>query len=149
MYSIEEFDKQKTRVLKYIMYQKRTKKQIIQKFSKDIDDNILEDVIAYLEEAGYINDIEYIGKAIKQYILLNTLSIKEIKYKLMQKGLNANNIDDYICENIDELEEYEASSAKKILLKKSNKIDIDLAKQYLKKKGYKEESIKKAIEELN
>ena len=149
MYSIEEFDKQKTRVLKYIMYQKRTKEQIIQKISKDIDDNILEDVIAYLEEAGYINHIEYIGKAIKQYILLNTLSIKEIKYKLMQKGLNANNIDDYICENIDELEEYEASSAKKILLKKSNNIDIDLAKQYLKKKGYKEESIKKAIEELN
>ena len=33
MYSIEEFDKQKTKILKYIMYKKRTENEIRIKFN--------------------------------------------------------------------------------------------------------------------
>ena len=54
MYTIEEFDKEKTRVLKYIMYKKRTEQEIKNKFSKTIQENLLEDIIQYLKEAEYI-----------------------------------------------------------------------------------------------
>ena len=54
MYSLEEFDKQKTKVLKYILYKKRTEQEIRKKFSKTIDENMLEDIIEYLKEAKYI-----------------------------------------------------------------------------------------------
>ena len=60
MYTIEEFDKEKTRVLKYIMFKKRSEYEVRNKFSKTIDEDLLEDIIEYLKEAGYINDKEYI-----------------------------------------------------------------------------------------
>lgn len=52
--NIEEFDKLKTKILKYIMYKKRTEKEVIQKFSSSADQNLLEDVIEHLKEIGYI-----------------------------------------------------------------------------------------------
>ena len=44
MYSIEEFDKTKTKILKYIMYKKRTENEIRTKFNT-IDEDLLEDSI--------------------------------------------------------------------------------------------------------
>ena len=62
MYNIEEFDQQKTKVLKYILYKKRTESEIRTKFSKEMEENLLEDIIEYLKEAKYIDDKEYIRK---------------------------------------------------------------------------------------
>ena len=85
MYTIEEFDEQKTKVLKYIIYKKRSEQEIRNKFSKTIDENMLEDIIEYLKEAGYINDKEFIEKTINNFKSLKNLSIKEMKYKLLAK----------------------------------------------------------------
>ena len=87
MYTIDEFDKGKTKVLKYILYKKRTESEIRTKFSKEIEENLLEDIIEYLKEAKYIDDREYIRKTINNFIVLKNLSIKELKYKLLAKGL--------------------------------------------------------------
>lgn len=62
MYTIEEFDKQKTKVLKYVLYKKRTKYEVMQKFQKEIPEEILEDIIQNLEENEYISDEIYIRK---------------------------------------------------------------------------------------
>ena len=90
MYTIEEFDKEKTKILKYILYKKRSEHEIRNKFSKTIEEDLLEDVIEYLKEAGYINDKDYIDRTIKNFMILKNLSIKEIRYKLMAKGLKTN-----------------------------------------------------------
>ena len=148
MYSIEEFDKEKTRVLKYIMFKKRTEQEIKIKFSKTIDENMLEDIIEYLKEAGYINDEDYIDRAINEFIALKSLSLKEVKYKLLAKGLNKSLVEDYMYNHSDELEEYEVNSATRIAIKKSTSMDIDEIKQFLFKKGYRQESIETAIDEL-
>lgn len=146
MYTIEEFDKQKTKVLKYILYKKRTEQEIRKKFSSTIDENMLEDIIEYLKDAKYINDQEFIEKTVNNFIALKNLSIKEIQYKLMSKGLNKNDIEDYISENREELEHYEIKSAENILYKKSISMEQEEIKQYLLKKGYKLENINKATE---
>lgn len=146
MYTIEEFDSQKTKVLKYILYKKRTEQEIRKKFSSTIDENMLEEIIEYLKEAKYINDKEFLEKTINNFIALKNLSIKEIRYKLLSKGLNGNDIDSYISENKEELEEYEIKSAENILYKKSISMEKEEIKQYLLKKGYKIENINKAIE---
>jgi len=138
MYSKEDFDNAKTKILKYILYKKRTEQEIRQKFV-DIDENIVEDAIEYLKEAGYINDLEYIDRAINEFIALNTLSIKEIKYKLQQKGISKSDIEEYVQNNYERIYEYEKQSALKIYEKKKN---ID----YLYKKGYNEEVIKEVDE---
>ena len=148
MYTIEEFDKEKTKVLKYIIYKKRSEQEIRNKFAKTIDENMLEDIIEYLKEANYINDKEFIEKTINNFKILKNLSIKEMKYKLMAKGLNKDDVEDYFYENKEELEEYETKSASNIIYKKSDSMEQDEIKQYLLKKGYKRDSINKAFEEV-
>lgn len=139
MYNIEEFDKQKTKVFKYILYKKRSENEIRTKFKKEIEENMLDDIIEYFKEAGYINDYEYIEKQVKEYMNLKTMSIKEMKYKLYSKGLDSKLIDDYISQNSEILEEYENNSYEKILAKKSNLMDEKELKMYLYKKGFKGE----------
>ena len=147
MYTIEEFDRGKTKVLRYILYKKRTEQEVRTKFQKDIEENMLEDIIEYLKEAGYINDKEYIEKTVNNFMILKNMSIKEIKYKLMSKGLNKNDIDDYIYENKEELEEYETKSARNIIYKKSTSMEQEEIVQFLLKKGYKKDNINNAMEE--
>lgn len=146
MYTIEEFDKGKTKILKYILYKKRSENEVRRKFAKELDENMLEDIIEYLKEAKYINDNDYIRRTVNNFIILKNLSIKELKYKLLAKGLNKNDIEYYIYENKEELEEYEIKSISNIIYKKSLSMEQDEIKQYLLKKGYKSENIKKAIE---
>ncbi len=148
MYTIEEFDKQKTKILKYILYKKRSEGEIRTKFAGTIDDNLLEDIIEYLKEAKYIDDKEYIRKTVNNFIALKNLSVKELKYKLLTKNLDKNDVDDYIYDNKEELQEYEIKSASNIIYKKSSSMEQDEIKQYLLKKGYKIENIQKAIEEM-
>lgn len=147
MYTIEEFDKEKTRILKYILYKKRSENQIRTKFSSTVEENLLEDIIEYLKQAKYIDDNEYIRKTVNNFIILKNLSIRELKYKLLAKGLNKNDIEDYIYENKEELEEYEVKSASNIVYKKSGLMENEEIKQYLLKKGYTSESIKRALED--
>ena len=68
MYTIEEFDREKTKVLKYILYKKRTEQEIKNKFGQTIEENLLEDIIQYLKEAKYINDREYVQKTVNNFI---------------------------------------------------------------------------------
>lgn len=141
----KEFDALKTKMLKYIMYKKRTEKEIRQKFS-NIDENLVDDAIEYLKEAGYIDDTKYVERAVKEFINIQTLSIKEIKYKLMSKGVDNNLIEDYISKHLSELEDYEAECAQKIYYKKMNNMEKIEINMFLRKKGYKEESIKQIKE---
>ena len=147
MYSKEEFDKEKTKVLKYILYKKRSEYEIRNKFSKSIEENLLDDIIEYLKEAKYINDGQFIEKTINNFMILKNLSIKEIQYKLISKGLNKNLIEDYIYNENEELNNYEIKSAKNIIYKKSNTMELEDIKTYLIKKGYKIENINSAIEQ--
>ena len=92
MYSLEEFDKQKTRVMKYVIYKRRTEQEIKTKFSNSIEENMLKDIIEYLKEAKYIDDKEYVERAINNFKTLKNLSLKEVKYKL----LKLNKIEDVV-----------------------------------------------------
>lgn len=146
MYTIEEFDKEKTKILKYVLYKKRSEAEIRKKFSNVIQENMLEDIIEYLKQAKYIDDKEFIRKSINNFIILKNISIKEIIYKLMSKGLSKELIEEYIFENREELEEYEIKSATNIIYKKSSSMEDEEIKQYLLKKGYKLENVNKAFE---
>ena len=149
MYTIEEFDKGKTKILKFILYKKRSENEVRRKFEKELDENMLEDIIEYLKEAKYIDDGEYIRRTVNNLMILKNLSIKELKYKLLAKGINKNDIEDYIYENKEELEEYEIKSAENIFYKKTNSMEDEEIKQYLLKKGYKSENISIAMENFN
>lgn len=133
---IKEFDAQKTKVFKYITYKKRTEQEVRNKFRGQIEEQMLEEIIDYLKEAKYLDDYEFIEKQVKEYMNLKTMSIKEIKYKLLAKGLDKKLIEKYIDNNYDELSEYEEKCAQKIRAKKAD-LQEDEIRQYLYRKGYK------------
>ncbi len=146
MYELEEFDSLKTKVLKYVLYKKRSEAEIRQKFLQNAGE-MLDDVIDYLKENNYINDSEYIAKIINEFKRLKNMSIKEIEYKLMSKGLDKNKINDYICTNREDLLEYELNSARNIFIKKQQTMEKEDIILYLKKKGYLSEVIELIKEE--
>lgn len=145
---LEEYDKNKTKVLKYVIYKKRTENEIKRKFEKDIESDMLEDIIQELKENNYISDTQYIERAVNEFMALRNLSIKQIKYKLLSKGINSSLIDDYFYNNADELNEYEINSANNIINKKNDSSAEEII-QMLLKKGFEYDNVKEAIERRN
>ena len=142
----EKIEKLRNKMLKYIVYKKRTEAEIRQKFEEE-DENMVEDAIEYFKELKYIDDSVYVERAIKEYIALRNLSIKEIAYKVCQKGVSKSLVDDYICKNKETMLEYEISSAKNIIKKKAGQEEQEI-KNYLYKKGFMSESVNIAFDEL-
>ena len=144
---LERIEKLKNKVFKYIIYKKRTEKEVRDKFRDEIDEDLLDDIIEYMKEQKYLDDEDYIDRFVKETINLKNTSIKDITYKLMGKGINSNIIDDYICKNYETMIEYEISSVKNIFLKKKDKMEEYEIKEYLYKKGFSSDSISSGIEE--
>lgn len=143
----EKVDKLKTRVLKYVVYKKRSCSEVKEKF-KDEDQDILEEVISRLTELGYIDDSNYVERSVQEFLALKNMSLKEISYKLLSKGISKNIIDDYIYNHREELLDFEIKSAKNIIIKKQTQMEEEDIKNYLFKKGYMSESIKLAFEDI-
>ena len=141
-YTIEKFDKAKTKVMNYIMYKKRTEYEVKNKFSKTLEENLLNDIIEYVKVAGYLSDENYIEKAVAEFMAIKNLSQKEISYKLYSKGIDKSLIEDYFTNHSEELYEYELKSARTIFNKKINTMEEEDVKNYLRKKGYRENIIK-------
>ena len=116
MEELEEFDKLKTKVLKYVLYKKRSEAEIRRKVSES-SEKMLNKVIDDLKESGYIDDSMYIARTVNEFQRLKNLSIKELEYKLLSKGLDKKDIEDYVSKNKEELLEYEVASAKNIFAK--------------------------------
>lgn len=144
---LKEIDALKTKVLKYALYKKRTENEIREKFSNE-DENLLEDVIENLKELNYINDNIYMEKSLQEFIALKSLSIKEVSYKLLQKGIKKSLVDEFICNNKEKMLDYEIQSATKLLRKKLQSMELEEVKNFLYRKGYMSESISVAIDEL-
>lgn len=142
----EKTEKLRNKILKYIVYKKRTEEEIRAKFSSE-DNDMVEDAIQYFKELNYINDFDYIDRSVKEFIALKRMSIKEIKYKICQKGVSKDLVDEYIYNNEDILSKFERSSAKAIVMKKIGNMEENEIRNFLIKKGYKQESINAAFEE--
>ena len=97
---------------------------------------MLDEIIEYLKEAQYLDDYDFIERQVKEYMNLKTMSVKEIKYKLIAKGLDRKLIEQYIDKNYEELNEYEERCAEKIRQKKSGASEEEI-KQYLYRRGLK------------
>lgn len=144
----EKIEKFRNKMLKYIVYKKRTEAEIRQKFSEE-DENMVDEAIEYFKELNYINDVVYVERAINEFKALKNMSIKEVEYKILQKGVKKKIIDDYICKNKESMLEYEIASSKAIILKKQGKSEEKDIRDYLYRKGYMSESINIAFDDIN
>jgi len=58
MYTVEEFDRNKTKVMEYILYKKRTEYEVRKKFCHTIEENMLEDIIEYIKAMQRCGNME-------------------------------------------------------------------------------------------
>ena len=138
------------KLMKYVIFKKRTEKEVRQKCHKlQYTDDYIDEIIEYLSENDYINDKVYVEKYIQNVIRLKTSSIFEMKMDLLRRGIDESYVDDYINKNFEQLEEFENQSAQKLAKKKSVSAEIEKVKKYLMSKGYKYDSIALAIDNLN
>lgn len=142
---LELYDKYKTKVLKYVIYKKRSENEIRAKFQKEIDADMLDDIIQELKENQYISDEKYIERAVNEFMALKNLSLKQIKYKLQSKGISVNLVEDYFQEHREDLKEYEIKSANNIITKKYDQPAEEII-QFLLKKGFEYDNVKEALE---
>ncbi len=133
-------DELRSKILKYIMYKKRTEKEIRLKF-KDEDEKEVDEAIEYLKELGYIDDWNYIERSMLDFTNLRSLSLKEIRYKLCQKGIARKALDAYMEEHQEELFDYELEAARKVWQKKKKSADSQKALETLYQKGYSRDVI--------
>lgn len=87
-----------------------------------------------LKRLGYLSDKNYIERTVNEIMALKNISIFEIKNKLYAKGISMNDIQDYIEEHKEELEEYEQRAMENIIAKKSSVMDEKELNNYLYKK---------------
>lgn len=136
------------KLMKYVLFKKRTEKEIRQKCKQlDYSEEYTDEIAEYLKEAEYINDKVYVQKYIQNVLKLKTSSIFEIKMDLLRRGIDEDEIEKYID---DELYEFEERSAIALARKKYKAVgEIDKVKRYLMNKGYSRSNVSKAIDNLD
>lgn len=135
------------KLMRYVVFKKRTEMEIRQKCKRlEYNEEYIEEIIQYLSENEYIDDVKYVEKYINNILKLKKSSIFEMKMDLLRRGIKENYIDDYVESHQEELEKFEKDSAKQIVRKKMQITEIEKIKRYLKGKGYSYSSISEAID---
>lgn len=130
-----EFEIAKEKAITYLVRAKKTEKQVRLKLKQSgYSSDVIDQVILYLKELGYLDDNEYVDAYMRQCMRLPNDSIYEIKNKLLQKGIQK----DIIEKKIQILEEsdYEQNVIKKLLNGKLKTMEDRKKRQYLYRRGF-------------
>ncbi len=90
-----DFITAKQKAIKYIGISKKTEFEVRNKLLRlDASEEVIEEVIEYIKELGYIDDVAYSKSFIKTCERECKKSLYEIKLKLLQKGIKEYIIDE-------------------------------------------------------
>lgn len=131
-----DFEQVKFKAIKYLGISKKTKYEVITKLkNSNFDEKIINNVIDYLIEIHYIDDVDYVDSYIRQNERMQKYSIYELSEKLKIKGIDTKLLED----KMDTLEysNYEKAVIEKIVRVKSKLMDDEKIKQYLYRRGFK------------
>lgn len=145
------YEKLREKVFIYVTYQRRTvaevKRTFLPAFRKhNIPEKILEELVEELIYKGHLDDEDFVKRKFKAYLNFKILSVKEISYKILQKGVSKELVDNYIEQNREKLYEHEVTSARTLYEKKLANSSEEDAKRYLLRKGYREDVINDLLE---
>ncbi len=146
------FAKAKLTAINFLSRKDRSTREVIRKlkekgFTKEVTKKVLE----FLKSYGYINDLEYAKKFVKQRVVVRGYGKFKVIYELRDKGIN-DNIIEKVTQNIED-DEYE--SAIKLGRKKARRLDLTDYKEkqklysYLQRRGYSYDIIKSVLQQIN
>lgn len=88
----------KEKALWLISYRDHSKKELEDKIAKSCDRTSAEAAVERMQELGLVNDEAYARRYAQQLFEVKHLSIKGVKYKLIEKGIDRDLIDDILSE---------------------------------------------------
>ena len=143
----KEFIEAKTNAVKYIMYKPRTQYEVRNKLLKlEYDEELIEEVINELLLLEYLNDNLYAEKFIKNSQSIKPMSKNMIKYKLKEKGISDDIIQNVLRDNeIDEIELARDLFFKKTKGKPLDEKELNKVKGFLARKGFSLSIINKVV----
>ena len=137
------------KLMKYVVFKKRTEKEVRQKCERlEYTEEYIDEVIEYLLENKYIDDVIYVEKHIKNIMALKNSSVYEMRIDLLKRGVPQEYIDAYMNTHMEELNDFENESARKLAIKKLKSMEIEKVKRHLMSKGYSYANISDAIDNL-
>ncbi len=137
------------KLMKYVVFKRRTEKEVRQKCERlEYTEEYIDEVIEYLSENKYIDDVIYVEKHIKNIMALKNSSVYEMRVDLLKRGVPQEYIDAYMNTHMEELNDFENESARKLAIKKSKSMEIEKIKRHLMGKGYSYANIADAIDNL-
>ena len=93
----DEFNRAKNFALNKISYSQKSTYEIRQKLrEKKFSDHVIDDIIAYLDSYGFLDDKAYVKSYIRDKDEISRWSRGKIRYMLKSKHIDENLIEDYI-----------------------------------------------------
>ncbi len=136
--------------LHFLGYKMRTTQELRQKLTdKGFAEDVVAEVLAFLEKYGYADDREYCRRYIKETLRLKPKSGYALKLELRQRGISQGIVDEVLAET----EIDEAGDALRWLEKKSRGQWEDEKKKkqlfaFLQRKGYSYDTIREAFRQM-
>ena len=88
----------KEKALWLISHRDHSKKELVDKIAKTADKESAKVAADRMEELGLVNDEKYARRYAEELINVKHLSKSAVKYKLVQKGIDRDLIDEILCE---------------------------------------------------
>ena len=130
-----EFEEAKERAVRYLVLALRTQREVENKLRKlKVNDEIIFQVVEYLKDIGYIDDLKYVDAYLRQCKSIPKYSVYEIKMKLLQKGIDKELLQKKLSKF--NSKNYEKKLVEKLLNGKLKNMEPIKQKAYLYRRGF-------------
>ena len=130
-----EFEEAKERAVRYLVLALRTQREVENKLRKlKVNDEVIFQVVEYLKDIGYIDDLKYVDAYLRQCISIPKYSVYEIKMKLLQKGIDKELLQKKLSKF--NSKNYEKKLVEKLLNGKLKNMEPIKQKAYLYRRGF-------------
>lgn len=140
-----QFSQAKSAGIKQVLGKIKTVYEVRTKLVEKFEPEIVDEVINWLIENGYLNDELYVEKFITEKKRLRNFSDKAIRYQLYKKGISQDIVDKKLRELGYEEKEHAKALLEKWLKKYGKSKELGKVKEYLFRKGFSMDTIREVL----
>ena len=146
-----DIERAKLKAIKFVLGKFKTKMEVRKKLNKEFDNDIIDEVLNFLEKNSYVDDRNYAIYFIEDKQKLNGYGKNKIKSLLIQKGISKQIIDEFIFDEDNEFENALKMGVKKLNLLKNEENRFKKKQKiinYLAYRGFSFDIIQKVLGEI-
>ncbi|MDH7481759.1 MAG: RecX family transcriptional regulator [Armatimonadota bacterium] len=150
----EQLTKAKQKALNLLGYRARSRAEIAQSLRRGgFAEDIIEDVLAYLERLGLVNDEQFSQAWVKSRLIGKGMGKQRIKWELKQKGVPNDVAEDALSEIDEEIEYQTALDSAKRRWAKYKDAEVNTKRRklasFLRRQGFGWEVVSQVLGELS